>query len=161
MKRNNHVVAISIALIFLVTLACSAISSPAVPTPACQPNQPTVQVDAASRPFHMGFTRWPPEATLEGLARMDAFLAAHGDMTALHFDGGIPWNEALNGVPLPEAVMNEWSGARNAIPESHTVYVAITPLNMERKSLAPYWGDTPQTNPCRNRGTRIRSIMPT
>jgi len=90
----------------------------------------------------MGFTRWPPEATLEGLARMDAFLAAHGDLTALHFDGGIPWPEALSGDTLPEAVTKEWTAARDAIPESRTLYVAITPINMERKSLAPYWGDS-------------------
>jgi hypothetical protein len=131
---------VTLLLLPLLGLACAGTAAPAVPTPTCQPSQPKVQVEAASRPYHMGFTRWPPEATLEGIARMDAFLATHGDLTALHFDGGLPWNEALNGEPLPEAVMSEWRGAREAIPESHTLYVAITPLNMERKSLAPYWG---------------------
>ncbi|GAB4549252.1 MAG: hypothetical protein Fur002_26350 [Anaerolineales bacterium] len=130
---------ISLLTISALTLACSGTSIPP-PTPACQTTLEQAQPEATSRSFPMGFTRWPPEATLEGFARMDAFLAAHGDLTALHFDGGVPWPEALNGDPLPEAVMNEWNGARNAIPESHTVYVAITPLNMERENLAPYWG---------------------
>ena len=126
----------------ILSLACSAVSSPTVPTPACQPNQPAVQVDAASRPFHMGFTRWPPEATLEGIARMDAFLSAHGDMTALHFDGGVPWPEALTDSSFPEGLMNSWNSTRDAIPADHTLLVSITPLDMTRSKLASYWGDS-------------------
>lgn len=113
-----------------------------MPTPACQPNQLEVQVDATARPFHMGFTRWPPEATLEGLARMDAFLAAHGDLTALHFDGGVPWPEALIGDPLPEGLMDSWTSTRDAIPANHALLVSITPLDMTRSKLANYWGES-------------------
>lgn len=94
------------------------------------------------RPFHMGFTRWPPEATLEGIARMDAFLAAHGDMTALHFDGGIPWPEALTNGPFRDGLMNHWKSTREAIPADHSLLISITPLDMTRTKLAPYWGDT-------------------
>ncbi len=123
----------------LMSVACTG-TAPAVPTPACQPTVTPSALEATSRDFYMGFTRWPPEATLEGIARMNTFLTQHGDMTALHFDGGIPWPEALAGNPLPEAVMNEWRGARDAIPASHKIYLAITPINMERNALAPYWG---------------------
>ena len=140
--RKNHVVAISIALTFLVTLACAGTAAPAVPTPACQPNQPDAQIEAASRPYRMGFTRWPPEATLEGIARMDAFLAAHGDLTALHFDGGVPWPEALIGDPFPDGLMTSWKSTREAIPANHSLLVSITPLDMTRSKLANYWSDS-------------------
>ena len=75
---------------------------------SCPTPPPPPAAGSTSRTFHMGFTRWPPEATLDGVARMNAFLEDHGDMTAIHFDGGVPWNEALRGAPLPPSVMNEW-----------------------------------------------------
>jgi hypothetical protein len=128
-----------VLLPLVFSMACAG-TAKAVPTPTCQPPVTPPALEATSRDFYMGFTRWPPEATLEGIARMNSFIEQHADLTALHFDGGIPWPEALAGDPLPEAVMNEWREARDAIPASHKVYVAITPINMERKALAPYWG---------------------
>jgi len=124
----------------LATLACTKTPAASIPTPACAPSTAEAKADAASRPFHMGFTRWPPEATLEGIARMDDFLAAHGDMTALHFDGGVPWPDALTNGPLPDGLVNSWHSTRETIPASHTLLVSITPLDMTRSKLALYWG---------------------
>ena len=126
----------------ILSLACSVVTSPAVPTPVCQPAITPAPPTVTARPFHMGFTRWPPEATLEGIARMDTFLATHGDMTALHFDGGIPWPEALTDSPFRDGLMNNWKSARDAIPTNHTLLVSITPLDMTRSKLALYWGDS-------------------
>lgn len=106
----------------------------------CNPTPAPVRVTDTARSFAMGFTRWPPAATVEGLDRMNRFLAAHGDLTALHFDGGVPWPEAFQNASLPAAVMNEWKAAREALPPTHTLLVSITPLNMERNGLALYWG---------------------
>jgi len=131
---------LTLLAIALVTLACG--ESAAAPTPACVPSTAVVKAEAESRPFHMGFTRWPPVATLEGIARMDAFLAAHGDLTALHFDGGVPWPEALADSPFSEGLMNNWKSTRDAIPANHTLLVSITPLDMTRSKLASYWGDS-------------------
>lgn len=89
----------------------------------------------------MGFTRWPPEATLEAIQRMNELIAAHGDLSAIHFDGGIPWSEALADGKYPEAVMNDWRWAKDGTPAGHVLYVAITPLNTSRTSLAKYRGD--------------------
>lgn len=111
------------------------------PRPEERNPMPTpVRVTDTARSFLMGFTRWPPAATAEGVDRMNRFLAAHGDLTALHFDGGVPWPEAFHNAPLPAAVMNEWKAAREALPPTHTLLVSITPLNMERNGLALYWG---------------------
>ncbi|MBI5934718.1 MAG: hypothetical protein HY867_13515 [Chloroflexi bacterium] len=136
-KKRNTIIALM--LIPLLILTCAGATLPAVscPTPAAPPPL-TIQ----SRPFLMGFTRWPPEATAQGVARMNAFLADHGDLTAIHLDGGIPWNEALNGVPLPSAVMNEWKNTREAVPAAHQIYLALTPINTNRNGLAEYWKKT-------------------
>lgn len=90
----------------------------------------------------MGFTRWPPEATVSGIGRMNQFIVSHGDLTALHFDGGVPWPEALSDSSFPEGVMNEWQTARESIPKEHMLLVSITPLDWERNALAPYWGNS-------------------
>lgn len=132
-KRN---VIISLILIPLLILTCAGAAAPAAPCPT-PPAPPTLTIQ--SRPFLMGFTRWPPEATAQGIEKMNTFLANHGDLTAIHFDGGIPWNEALNGKPLPMAVMNEWRGTRGVIPAAHQIYLAITPINTMRDGLAEYW----------------------
>ena len=127
-------------LVLLISPACLAAAAPAVPTPACQPpaNQPALT--ETSRSFYMGFTRWPPEATLDGIQRMNQFIASHADLTAIHFDGGIPWPEALTDGDYPPAVLNDWKGARDAIPPGHKLYIAITPLDGSRAALAKYWG---------------------
>jgi hypothetical protein len=124
------------------SLACGEMNVPVVPTPVCAATNPTVKLEAQVRPFHMGFTRWPPEATLEGIQHMNEFIETHGDLTAMHFDGGIPWPEALADGEYPQAVMNEWQGTKDATPANHVVYVAITPLNTSRTQLADYWGSS-------------------
>jgi hypothetical protein len=132
-KRN---VIIALTLIPLLILTCAGAAFPAVscPTPPAPPAL-TIQ----SRPFLMGFTRWPPEATTQGIEKMNTFLANHGDLTAIHFDGGIPWNEALNAQPFPKTVRDEWAGNKAAIPAAHKLYLAITPIDINRKALAEYW----------------------
>lgn len=91
-----------------------------------------------SRPFHMGFTRWPPELTLEGQARADQFIEDHADLVALHFDNGIPWPEAHGLTRYSKNVMERLT---YTIPEGKKLYVAVTPINLERDGLAPYWAE--------------------
>ena len=133
---------LALILLLLSTLACGESTVSAAPTPACTATSPAVKLDAESRPFHMGFTRWPPEATLEGIDRMNNFVNTYGDMTALHFDGGVPWPEALTDSPLPAGLMSSWQFTRDAIPAEHTLLVSITPLDMTRSKLAAYWGES-------------------
>lgn len=103
-------------LVLLISWHLSA-CAPAVPTPVCQPSTNTVTLAESSRSFYMGFTRWPPEATAVGIERMNRFIAEHGDLTALHFDGGIPWPEALQNENGP---LSRWGNERMA--DSARVY---------------------------------------
>ena len=66
---------------------------------------------------------------------------SHADIVAHHFDNGIPWNEALHGEPYHENIMDDWNLRRTLTPEDSVVYVAMTPINLFRNSLAPYRGE--------------------
>ncbi|HEB89699.1 MAG TPA: hypothetical protein ENI85_09025 [Deltaproteobacteria bacterium] len=96
-----------------------------------------------TRSFAMGFTPWPSDATTAAVDLAYAQISAHGDLIAHHFDGGVPWPEALAGAPLPAAVEAELAARVAATPPGHRVYLALSPLNGSRDGLAPYWNTTP------------------
>ncbi len=58
----------------------------------------------ATRPFLMGFTRWPADLTLDGFLAAQDFAHEHGDIVSVMFIGGIPWPEALAGKPFSKDV---------------------------------------------------------
>jgi hypothetical protein len=91
-----------------------------------------------SRPFRLGFTRWPSELSLHGIRQADEFLARHADLVSVMFIGGIPWQEALDGKPFSQDVQNHLNYRR---PDGYELFLSISPLNQDRKKLAPYWGE--------------------
>lgn len=92
----------------------------------------------ATRPFRMGFTRWPADLTLEGFQTAQNFAHAHGDIISVMFIGGIPWPEALEGKPFSKDVENQFNYRP---PSGKKLFLSISPLNSDRKGLAPYWGE--------------------
>jgi len=90
-----------------------------------------------TRPFHMGFTRWPADFTLEGMITAEKFAHDHGDIVSVMFIGGVPWSEALAGQPFSQDVQNNF---KYRPPQGRKLFLSISPLNMDRKALAPYWG---------------------
>jgi len=91
-----------------------------------------------TRPFHLGFTRWPADLTAEGVQQAQDFAHAHGDIVSVMFIGGIPWPEALDGKPFSRDVTANL-GYRP--PAGTKVFLSISPLDRDRKNLAPYWGE--------------------
>lgn len=87
-----------------------------------------------SRSFLMGTTKWPPDMTLEAVQSVKDFQTKHTDLTAIHLDNGVPWEESLKGQPYPQALEDE---LRAKAPAGHKLLVAITPLNLERSALSP------------------------
>jgi hypothetical protein len=70
-------------------------------------------------------------------------VALRGDFIAHHLDGGIPWEEALSGLPY-SAELEAEIGARLAnTPPNMRTYLALSPLNGLRQGLADYWGTAP------------------
>ncbi|MBM3496633.1 MAG: hypothetical protein FJX72_20280, partial [Armatimonadetes bacterium] len=102
---------------------------------AAQANQ-AAQPTARSRSFSMGFTPWPSEVSLRGLKTAEDFITGHADLVSIMLIGGIPWQEALDGKPFSADVQRQF---RHRPPSGHRVFLSISPLDMGRKGLAPYW----------------------
>jgi hypothetical protein len=113
---------------------------PAPPKPVPPPPPPLPEYRGpATRPFLMGFTQWPADLTDEGIAVAKEYAHAHGDIVAVTFISGIPWPEALDGKPFSRDVQ-ENLGYRP--PPGKKLFLSISPLNKDRRELAPYWGET-------------------
>jgi hypothetical protein len=96
-------------------------------------------VDAAAkqRAFRMGFTAFPHDISIEGVAAVKNFVRENGDIIAVHFEG-VPWLEAHTGKPFHPKFMEEWARLKNAKPPGGKVYVALSPLNNGRSDIAGY-----------------------
>lgn len=97
-----------------------------------------VASDERSRPFYLGFTRWPSDLTLAGVQGAQDFAHAHGDIVSVMFIGGIPWPEALDAKPFSRDVE---SNLAYRPPVGKKIFLSISPLDQDRKNLAPYWGE--------------------
>ena len=93
----------------------------------------------STRPFYMGFTEWPADLTDDGVALAREYAGAHGDIVSVMFIGGIPWPEALDGKPFSKAVQENLS---YRTPAGKKLFLSISPLNKDRRDLAPYWGES-------------------
>ena len=87
----------------------------------------------------MGFTRWPADLTPEGVATAQKFAELHGDIVAVMFIGGIPWPQAFEGKSFPKDVQNALADRPS---NNNKLFLSISPLDRDRKGLAPYWGET-------------------
>lgn len=105
-----------------------------------------------SRSFLLGFTTHPydhnPGGPLIDEVLDDIFATAvsDGDLLAYHFDGGVPWVEALGDTftshapPYSDHVREVWEKHRTRRPAGMALAVSINPLGIPRTALAPYWG---------------------
>lgn len=106
--------------------------------PGCADDE-TAPVPDATRPFAMGFTYFPPDATPAGVLRALEIIRADGDMLVAHFDAGIPWDAALANDydRYPADLRNEIAYVTSWRPAAHRLYVAFTPIAFLRDRLAP------------------------
>ena len=117
--------------------------APAGPVAPPGPVRPTSPAPAAprvpaTRPFRLGFTRWPADLTLEGVRTAETFALAHGDVVSVMMIGGIPWEESLTGAPYSRDVEAAFAWKP---PAGTKVFLSISPLDMLRRGLAPNWGE--------------------
>jgi hypothetical protein len=91
-----------------------------------------------TRPFHLGFTRWPSDLTEEAYLAAQSFTHDHGDITSEMFMGGIPWPEALAEKPFSKEVIANFGYSP---PPGKKLFLSISPLDRDRRSLAAYWGE--------------------
>ena len=77
------------------------------------------------------------------LAVIDAYntIINNSDIIVYHRDSGVPWNEALWGLPYGESIQAGIRRRQQFVPQGFTTYVAVTPLSFLRDGLAPYRND--------------------
>jgi hypothetical protein len=115
---------------------------PATPRAPVAPPRPSPLPDyygPAIRSFLMGFTRWPADLTREGVAIAEDYAYTHGDIVSVTFIGGVPWAEALDNKPYPQDVQDH---LKYRPPAGKKLFLSISPLDKDRRGLAPYWGET-------------------
>jgi hypothetical protein len=61
----------------------------------------------------------------------------------MHFDDGVPWQEALVGAPYAGNWLAELDYKLAHIPAGHVTYLAITPIAFSRDTLAGHRGAAP------------------
>jgi len=113
--------------------------APAQTKPAPPPPPLPEYRGPATRPFLMGFTQWPADLNDEGVAIARDYAHSHGDIVSVMFIGGIPWPEALDGKPFSKDVQENMAYRP---PAGKKLFLSISPLNRDKRGLAPYWGDT-------------------
>jgi hypothetical protein len=95
-----------------------------------------------TRSFALGFTDFPHANSLDALVAAFGVIKQDGDMAVMHFDGGVPWQEALDGTPYPQNFLDELNGKAGAIPPGHLTYLAVTPIAFSRNTLAENIGQS-------------------
>jgi hypothetical protein len=89
----------------------------------------------------MGFTPFAWDLDEEVANRSMEFVVTHGDIICHHFDGGVPWTEALEDKPFSEDFEKDWRKRKDGTPENVKVYVALTPVSGMRNGMALYRGE--------------------
>jgi len=111
---------------------------------ACSIESPTDtrRPQPGTRTFAMGFTDFPYANSFNALLETYAAIERDGDMTVMHFDDGVPWQEALDGIAYDPNYLGTLTAKASMIPAGHVVYLAVTPIAFSRDRLADYRGAT-------------------
>ncbi len=96
------------------------------------------QEDLQPRSYRLGFTPFPYDLTMEAVNFVYDHLAEDADLVLHHFDNGIPWQEALEDAPFPDALMEDWRARKAFTPENTPILLSVTPISITRDSLALY-----------------------
>jgi len=127
-----------IAFLLVVTtylVGCGG-SSPAGTTDTTPPPTPL-----ETRSFYMGFTPWPYDATQAAIDDVNQRIQDSGDIVAHHIIVGVPWQEALQGLPYHPNVDADLTARVQMMQPGKEVFLAIDSLSAFRDALAPNWGE--------------------
>ena len=107
--------------------------------PAWWPDVPLPSLRPLARPFFMGFTNWPYDATVEAVFDTYDKIQTDGDIVAHHFQGGVPWTEAEVNGAYHSAVDDEINTRLALTDRVSNIYLAVDSLNGARDGLSGYW----------------------
>jgi hypothetical protein len=97
--------------------------------------------DGNARPFAMGFTDFPSGNNLTAVLETWSVVRRDADLVVLHFDDGVPWQEAFDGSLYPQGFRDALRFKADQMPPNHRLYLAVTPISFARDRLAPHRGD--------------------
>jgi hypothetical protein len=89
----------------------------------------------------MGFTDFPHERSVAALNAALETIRRDADLILMHFDDGVPWEEAAAGAAYPPLYQGELERKAAAQPPGHVRYLAVTPIAFERDRLASRRGN--------------------
>jgi len=133
----RRLTALTSIFFFMIFTGCGGSTSDSI-TPPTSPPPPVVE----KRSFYMGFTPWLYEASLAAISTTYSRISTHGDMIKHHIQGGIPWQEALDGTAYHANVEAELSGRIDNTAAGTQIFLAIDSLNSARDALSPNWGES-------------------
>jgi len=93
-----------------------------------------------TRSFYMGFTPWPYDATQAAVDDVNQRIQDSGDIIDHHITVGVPWEEALQGMPYHPNVEADLTARVQMVQPGKKVFLAIDSLSDSRDALAPNWG---------------------
>jgi hypothetical protein len=94
-----------------------------------------------TRAYMLALGDFPYDNTLEAIKNTSSIVISDGDLAMMHFDGGVPWQAALDSTDYPAGFLSGINGKIQRLPENYPVYLAVTPLAFARDGLALNWGD--------------------
>lgn len=95
---------------------------------------------SATRPFRLGFSPWPWDATVAAVDWTWDNLLAHGDVVSMHVEEGVPWPEALAGEPFAQEFRDSVDGQLARVPAGAAILLSVNALDTGRTGLAGYRG---------------------
>jgi hypothetical protein len=107
--------------------------------PLCSDDHFCVADPAPRRPFLMGFSPWPWDATLAAVDWTYEHIKEGGDVLSEHLEEGVPWPEALDGTAFSASYTAELNGRLQRL-DGHATVLQINAMNISRDGLAPYRG---------------------
>jgi hypothetical protein len=122
-----------LALAILLPFAgCGSDAGSPSPAPTAAPSP---------RPYALGFTDFPHARTVEAASAALEVIRSDADLIVMHFDDGVPWDEAAAGGSYPPAYEALLRDKALAQPPGHVRYLAVTPIAFERDRLAARRGN--------------------
>ncbi len=87
----------------------------------------------------MGVTPWPANFNAQAVSDAYRFITAHCDIVSHHFDEGVPYDEAYNGLPMPDSLRNNVQFRKANTGAGKTILLSVAALNLSRHEKAGYY----------------------
>jgi hypothetical protein len=104
----------------------------------CNKSENVVEADTTYRSYYLGYTPFPYSISSDALVYAYQKIAEETDIVLHHFDGGIPWNEALMDTDFHPNITADWQYRLFNTPPKNKIFLAVTPISFLRDGLAHY-----------------------